>query len=121
MVSRLTASIRTRSEYESEKLGLLHSQDEDEDETSSQTRDKKCHSDPYIVVQLNPDGDKLSTLSLKYNVPVAEIKRINKIFKENELFALSKVKIPVKPQSFLTESHPEVHGLSTERLSLIHI
>ena len=114
MVSRLT---RTYSEYESEKVSLLRDPDEDEDnddETSGQQRDGKHRADPYIIVQLNPDVDKLSTLSLKYNVPVAEIKRINKIFKENELFALSKVKIPVKPQSFLTESHPEVHGLSTD-------
>ena len=115
MVSRLTATTsRNRSEYlnnNSERVSLLRGQDDD-DEAEEDERPPQPRPDPYILVPINSEVDKLSTLSLKYNVPVAEIKRINKIFKENELFALSKVKIPVKPQSYLTESHPEVHGLA---------
>ena len=120
MVSRLTAtSSRNRSsaEYEHlERVSLLRNEDDEdrEEKEEEEAQERRPRPDPYILVNLDPQIDKLSTLSLKYNVPVAEIKRINKIFKENELFALSKVKIPVKPQSFLTESHPEVHGLAND-------
>ena len=44
-------------------------------------------------------SDTLLSLALKYNVQVAEIKRVNNIFTDGEVFALKKIKIPVRPAS----------------------
>lgn len=48
-------------------------------------------------------GETLRSISLKYRIPMSELKRINKIFQENEFFALNSLKIPVKPNSVLAE------------------
>lgn len=46
----------------------------------------------YYTVQPN---DTLQTLSVKYSCPVASIKRLNHIWNDQELYARSKVKLPV--------------------------
>ena len=56
-------------------------------------------------VEVQP-GESLTSLSLKYNIPVAELKRVNNLINENEFFALKRFKIPVKPASLLTEILP---------------
>jgi len=47
--------------------------------------------------------ESLTSISLKYRIPVSELKRINNIHKDSEFFALSSVKIPVKVNSLLGE------------------
>lgn len=49
------------------------------------------------------DGDTLQSLSLRYGCPVAELKRANNIIRDQEFYALTSVKIPVKKHSFLVE------------------
>ena len=56
-------------------------------------------------VDIQP-GESLTSISLKYNVHVAELKRVNNLLTENEFFALKRIKIPVKPSSLLTELLP---------------
>jgi LysM repeat protein len=56
-------------------------------------------------VEVQP-GETLASLSLKYNVPLAELKRVNNLISGNEFFALKRIKIPVKPDSLLTEILP---------------
>jgi len=51
-------------------------------------------------------GDTLLSISFKYNVQVAELKRVNMILNDAEFFALKKFKIPVHPTSLLTEILP---------------
>jgi len=51
-------------------------------------------------------GDTLISLAFKYNTQVAELKRVNKILRDSEFFALKKIKIPVQPTSLLTEILP---------------
>lgn len=65
--------------------------------------------DQTIECDIQP-SDTLQTLSLKYNIPVAELKRVNNIFKEAEFFALKRIKIPVKPTSLLNDLLPGVHS-----------
>jgi len=64
--------------------------------------------DQTIECDIQP-SDNLKSLSLKYNIPVSEIKRVNNIINEAEFFALKRIKIPVKPASFLNDLLPEVH------------
>ena len=55
-----------------------------------------------IEMEVQP-GATLASIALKYNIPVAELKRVNNLLAENELFALKRIKIPVRPNSVLTE------------------
>ncbi|XP_077373220.1 lysM and putative peptidoglycan-binding domain-containing protein 4 [Festucalex cinctus] len=50
-------------------------------------------------------GDNLNKLALQYGCKVADIKRVNNLIKEQDLFALKTIKIPVPKHSFLTESY----------------
>ena len=69
----------------------------------------KTPKDQTIECDIQPT-DSLKTLSLKYNIPVSELKRVNNIINEAEFFALKRIKIPVKPTSFLTDLLPGVHS-----------
>jgi len=75
-------------------------------EDSSPIRTKP---DQTIECEIQPN-DTLRTLSLKYNIPVAELKRVNNIIEENTFFALKRIKIPVKPNSFLPTLLAGVHS-----------
>jgi len=55
-----------------------------------------------IEMEVQP-GATLASIALKYNIPVAELKRVNNLLADNELFALKRLKIPVRPNSVLTE------------------
>lgn len=55
---------------------------------------------PTIQRDIQP-SDSLVSLSIKYKVPIAELKRVNNILTEQGFFALKKIKIPVKPFSLL--------------------
>ncbi|XP_029379264.1 lysM and putative peptidoglycan-binding domain-containing protein 4 [Echeneis naucrates] len=54
------------------------------------------------------DGDNLNKLALQYGCKVADIKRVNNLLQEQDLFALTSVKIPVHKHSFLTETCTEI-------------
>lgn len=49
------------------------------------------------------EGDTLQSLSLLYGCPVSELKRVNNLIRDQEFYALTSVKIPVKKHSFLIE------------------
>ncbi|KAM4733640.1 lysM and putative peptidoglycan-binding domain-containing protein 4 isoform 1-T2 [Anableps anableps] len=53
------------------------------------------------------DGDNLNKLALQYGCKVADIKRVNNLMQEQDLFALKFIKIPVQKHSFLTEAVSE--------------
>jgi len=102
--------------YESEESeSLLGRQSEDAHEMGSLRRKNRGGSTSSIQGLKSRDqtmeykiqsGDTLLSLSFKYNVQVAELKRVNKIFRDTEFFALKKLKIPVEPTSLLTEMLP---------------
>ncbi|XP_072241899.1 lysM and putative peptidoglycan-binding domain-containing protein 4 [Leuresthes tenuis] len=50
------------------------------------------------------DGDNLNKLALQYGCKVADIKRVNNLMHEQDLFALKSIKIPVQRHSVLTET-----------------
>merc|ERR1712156_1274241 len=64
--------------------------------------------DQCVEAEVQP-GDTLTKISLKYNIPVAELKRVNNIISENQFYALKRIKIPVRAASLLTELLPSVH------------
>ncbi|XP_041854163.1 lysM and putative peptidoglycan-binding domain-containing protein 4 [Melanotaenia boesemani] len=50
------------------------------------------------------DGDNLNKIALQYGCKVADIKRINNLMHDQDLFALKSIKIPVQRHSVLTET-----------------
>ncbi|NXF00975.1 LYSM4 protein, partial [Smithornis capensis] len=59
------------------------------------------------------EGDSLNKLALQYGCKVADIKRVNNFIREQDLYALKSIKIPVKPHGLLTESSRELRPLPT--------
>lgn len=53
------------------------------------------------------DAADLRAIALKHNVPVAEIKRINNIFSDSEIFALKRIKVPGRPMQSVQEPTSE--------------
>ncbi|NWI88737.1 LYSM4 protein, partial [Pitta sordida] len=54
------------------------------------------------------EGDSLNKLALQYGCKVADIKRVNNFLREQDLYALKCIKIPVKAHGLLTESNREL-------------
>ncbi|KAA0714923.1 LysM and putative peptidoglycan-binding domain-containing protein 4 [Triplophysa tibetana] len=52
--------------------------------------------------------DNLNKLALQYGCKVADIKRVNNFFQEQDMYALKSIKIPVKKHGLLTEANFEL-------------
>nr|XP_009679508.1 PREDICTED: lysM and putative peptidoglycan-binding domain-containing protein 4 isoform X2 [Struthio camelus australis] len=59
--------------------------------------------------------DSLNKLALQYGCKVADIKRVNNFIREQDLYALKSIKIPVKTHGLLTENGQELRPLQTAR------
>ncbi|XP_064014093.1 lysM and putative peptidoglycan-binding domain-containing protein 4 [Pogoniulus pusillus] len=57
------------------------------------------------------EDDNLNKLALQYGCQVADIKRVNNFIREQDLYALKSIKIPVKPHGLLTENSSELRPL----------
>ncbi|XP_013379802.1 lysM and putative peptidoglycan-binding domain-containing protein 3 [Lingula anatina] len=49
------------------------------------------------------EGDTLQSLALQFGCPVAEIKRINNLIRDQDFYALKRIKVPIKRFGLLTE------------------
>lgn len=80
---------------------------------------RPCHRNNYVHNQAHrhgqvlerelQQGDNLNKLALQYGCQVSEIKRLNNLMQEQDLFALKSIKIPVQRHSFLTEEFGDAH------------
>jgi LysM repeat protein len=93
-------SVRNRADLDEDQPSSGHSQPF----LSSPAR--KPPREQFVEAELGPT-DTLQSVALKYSVPIAELKRVNNLHKDNEVFGLRRLKIPVKPMSLLTEMLPE--------------
>jgi hypothetical protein len=61
----------------------------------------------YIDYDLTADGaeNSLHSLSMKFGVSVTDLKRINNLQNDREIFALKAIRIPIKPNSLLSEQY----------------
>ncbi|KAL5286434.1 LYSMD3 family protein [Megaselia abdita] len=64
--------------------------------------------EPTIEAQIQ-NGDTLQALALRFHCTIADIKRLNKIDKENEIFARKVIKVPITAHSIILETLPSVH------------
>ncbi|XP_033326712.2 lysM and putative peptidoglycan-binding domain-containing protein 3 [Megalopta genalis] len=104
---------------------FLYSDDEasqEEDDIPLQPRNKTIslpRKVEVINVQLKPE-DTLQALAVRCRCTISELKRINKIHKENEIYARRFIKVPVQPFSLLTETLGEnpIGQASTSSVSI---
>ncbi|XP_074151134.1 lysM and putative peptidoglycan-binding domain-containing protein 4 isoform X2 [Sminthopsis crassicaudata] len=59
------------------------------------------------------EDDNLNKLALQYGCKVADIKKVNNFIREQDLYALKSIKIPVKNYGILTETNKELKPLQT--------
>ncbi|XP_036134017.1 lysM and putative peptidoglycan-binding domain-containing protein 4 [Molossus molossus] len=81
-------------------------------------RQKGAHHPPQpgagSIVMLQRElaqEDSLNKLALQYGCKVADIKKANNFIREQDLYALKSIKIPVKNHGILTETHKELRPL----------
>ncbi|XP_007958132.1 lysM and putative peptidoglycan-binding domain-containing protein 4 [Orycteropus afer afer] len=83
-------------------------------------RSKDCTHHPHqsgatdmVLLQRElAQEDSLNKLALQYGCKVADIKKVNNFIREQDLYALKSIKIPVKNHGILTEMHKELKPLS---------
>ncbi|XP_058835289.1 lysM and putative peptidoglycan-binding domain-containing protein 3 [Topomyia yanbarensis] len=65
--------------------------------------------DRWMEAQVLPE-DTLQAIALRFNCTIAELKKINKIDKDNEIFARRVIRVPITPHSVLLDTLPKVHS-----------
>lgn len=55
------------------------------------------------------ENDSLSSIALRFNCTVADVKRLNKIERDNEIFAYKVLKVPLTAHNILLDTLPKVH------------
>lgn len=66
-----------------------------------------------LEAQVQPD-DTIAKIALRFHCSVMDIKTLNKIHNENEIFAFKVLKVPLTPQNVLLDTMPKVHLSSGE-------
>ncbi|XP_053128216.1 lysM and putative peptidoglycan-binding domain-containing protein 4 isoform X2 [Hemicordylus capensis] len=64
--------------------------------------------DVVVLEREVAEHDSLNKLALQYGCKVADIKRVNNFMREQDLYALKSIKIPVKVNSILMETNKEL-------------
>ncbi|RXM91348.1 LysM and putative peptidoglycan-binding domain-containing protein 4 [Acipenser ruthenus] len=67
------------------------------------------------------EGDNLNKLALQYGCKVADIKRVNNLIREQDLYALKVIKIPVKKHSVLTETSNDLKEPQASSSRCLHM
>ncbi|XP_031443652.1 lysM and putative peptidoglycan-binding domain-containing protein 4 [Phasianus colchicus] len=84
-----------------------------EQQRCSTARDRA--GDVLLLEREITEDDSLNKLALQYGCKVADIKRVNNFIREQDLYALKSIKIPVKTHGLLTESSKELRPLPAAR------
>ncbi|KAG6938723.1 LysM domain containing 4 [Chelydra serpentina] len=95
------------SEEESDFMELRPRGKEQQRSNSSQEK----AGDLVLLERELTEGDNLNKLALQYGCKVADIKRVNNFIREQDLYALKSIKIPVKAHGVLTETSKELKPL----------
>ncbi|KAG5273142.1 hypothetical protein AALO_G00148110 [Alosa alosa] len=74
----------------------------------SEERERERVGELLLLERDISQGDNLNKLALQYGCKVADIKRVNNLIQDQDLYALKSIKIPVKKHSILTETNSEL-------------
>ncbi|KRZ10500.1 LysM and putative peptidoglycan-binding domain-containing protein 3 [Trichinella zimbabwensis] len=73
--------------------------------SNSKERREKNHECNQFVVYHMCAGDTIQKIALKHNISVNELKRVNNLLSDQDIYALKMIRIPVHRFSFLTDSY----------------
>ncbi|XP_062404264.1 lysM and putative peptidoglycan-binding domain-containing protein 4 [Sardina pilchardus] len=74
----------------------------------SEERERERVGELLLLERDISQGDNLNKLALQYGCKVADIKRVNNLIQDQDLYALKSIKIPVKKHGILTETNSEL-------------
>lgn len=101
-----TGLLKTSSRHNKNRPWKANKDSDDDDDAYEDLipmQDKAAaNKETCMEAEVQP-GETLASVALKYNIPPAELKRVNNLLKDAEFYALKRIKIPVKPASLLTE------------------
>ncbi|KAF2900190.1 hypothetical protein ILUMI_05985 [Ignelater luminosus] len=80
------------------------SKDSDDSADETELFIKRSYQDIPTMEKVVEEGDTLQALSIRYHCPISELKRLNNIHRENEIFAKRVVKVPARPFSMALAS-----------------
>ncbi|KAG6456523.1 hypothetical protein O3G_MSEX009776 [Manduca sexta] len=100
-----------------QRTRLMHSGDDlvahtmgtnkkDDDDGQSEIQLYRIKPQEHFIEAQVQEGDTLQAIALRFYCSISELKRINHIHKDNEIFARRTIKVPVTPYSVLTELIP---------------
>lgn len=69
---------------------------------STKTASKQSKKTETIDREIQP-SDTIQSFSLQYGCTIAELKRVNNLYSDQDFYALKTIKIPVQPHGILTE------------------
>jgi LysM domain len=75
---------------------------------SDSNRQHKIRQEQTLEAEVLP-GDTINSISIRFNCTIQDIKRLNKIDKDNEIYAFRVVKVPLTAQNLLLDTLPKVH------------
>ncbi|XP_057655099.1 lysM and putative peptidoglycan-binding domain-containing protein 3 [Diorhabda carinulata] len=112
--------LRQKNKYDT-AYGLLKDKEsgsDDGEETELFVRHKPHRVEIPTIEKIVETGDTLQALAIKYRCSVAELKRINNIHNENEIFAKIVIKVPHRP---FTSALASVHVSGNSSPDLINV
>uniref|UniRef100_A0A2M4BY01 Putative conserved plasma membrane protein n=2 Tax=Anopheles marajoara TaxID=58244 RepID=A0A2M4BY01_9DIPT len=75
------------------------------------TEQRSFPAERCLEAQILP-GDTLQALALRFNCSIPVLKKLNKIDKDNEIYARNVIRIPLTAHTILLETLPRVHTAS---------
>nr|XP_045000911.1 lysM and putative peptidoglycan-binding domain-containing protein 4 isoform X2 [Jaculus jaculus]XP_045000912.1 lysM and putative peptidoglycan-binding domain-containing protein 4 isoform X2 [Jaculus jaculus]XP_045000913.1 lysM and putative peptidoglycan-binding domain-containing protein 4 isoform X2 [Jaculus jaculus] len=112
------------SEEESHRV-VLRPRGKERPKNSAQQPRQPGAGDVILLQRELAQEDSLNKLALQYGCKVADIKKVNNFIREQDLYALKSIKIPVKNHGILTETHQELTPLrspsSEMRMTLVEL
>lgn len=90
---------------EDEELNVMELRPRSRDSSS---KEKEGVGEMLLLERDISHEDNLSKLALQYGCKVADIKRVNNLFQEQDMYALKSIKIPVRKHGLLTEAISEL-------------
>lgn len=112
--------VKQRSKH---KIYNNYDKESDNEETELFVRKSSPRKEIPSIEKDIEDGDTLQSIAIKYHCTIEDLKRLNNIHKENEIYARNKIKVPIHPISMAIAGvhDPCISNLRTELIDLSDI
>ncbi|XP_052007834.1 lysM and putative peptidoglycan-binding domain-containing protein 4-like [Xyrauchen texanus] len=95
---------------EDEELNVMELWPRSRESSSQESQERERVGGMLLLERDISHEDNLNKLALQYGCKVADIKRVNNLFQEQDMYALKSIKIPVKKHGLLTEANSELRN-----------